>query len=330
MKRRDIVLLLGGVAVVRPLTVIAQQPAHRPLIGVLSPITREAAKANVDAFRGMLRDLGYVEGESIAVEFRFAGGRLDAVAALAVELAALRPDVIVVGSNEGGLAMHKATETIPVVVVAMTSDPVALGLVASYARPAGKITGTHLALTEDLIGKRLALLKEAAPSITRIGVVYNPDEVNTAVLVTRPLPDLAKALNLEFRLFPVRAATQFETAFAATEQERVEAFCVVETVLINANREHIVALVERSQRPAIYGFREFVASGGLMSLGANLPDEYRRAAGYVDKIVRGARPGDLPIDQAMRVEFVINLKTAKALGLSIPPSLLARADEVIE
>jgi putative ABC transport system substrate-binding protein len=322
-------MLLGVAAAVKPLTVLAQQPVHRPLIGVLSPITREAAKRNIDAFRGALRGLGYVEGESIAVELRFAGGRLDALAALAVELVALKPDVIVVGSNDGVLAVHKLTETIPVVGVGMAGDPVALGLVASYARPAGNVTGTNLAVTDDLIGKRLALLKEAAPSVTRIGVVWNPDELGTLTQL-QSLPRLGGALNLNLRPFPVRAAEQFETAFAAGEQERVEAFCVLETVLINANREQIVALVERSRRPAIYGFREFAVAGGLMSLGADLPDQYRRAAAYVDKIVKGTKPGDLPIDQAMRVELVINLKTAKAIGLTIPPSLLARADEVIE
>jgi ABC-type uncharacterized transport system substrate-binding protein len=328
VRRRDFITLL--VTGAWPLMAKAQQPAHRPLIGVLSPITREAAKANIDTFRAALRGLGYVEGESIAFEFRFAGGRWDALAALAAELAALKPDVIVVGSIDGGLAMHKVTETIPVVVVAMAGDPVALGLVASYARPAGNVTGTHIVVTEDLIGKRLALLKEAAPSITRIGVVYNPDDVNTAALIARPLPDFAKTLNLEFHLFPVQAAEQFEAAFAAADQQRVEAFLVWETVLMNANRERIVALVGRSRRPAIYGFREFAVAGGLMSLSASLPDQYRRAATYVDKILKGAKPGDLPIDQAMRVDLVINLKTAKALGVTIPPSLLARADEVIE
>jgi putative tryptophan/tyrosine transport system substrate-binding protein len=329
MKRRGFILLLGGAAVVRPLTVIAQQPPHRPLIGVLSPITREAAKRNVDAFHGALQTLGYVEGDNIAVEFRFAGGRLEALAALADELVALRPDIIVVGSNGGVLALKKATQTIPLVVVGMSDDPVALGLVASYARPGGNVTGFHLALTDDLVGKRLALLKEAAPRIARIGVVWNPDEPGLRT-IAQSFAKLGASLNLDLRPFPVRAAGQFETAFAGAEQEGVEAFCVLETVLMTANRERIVALVERSQRPAVYGFREFVVSGGLMSLGADLPDQYRRAASYADKILRGAKPGDLPIDQAMRVELVVNLKTAKALGFTIPPSIIARADEVIE
>jgi putative ABC transport system substrate-binding protein len=328
VKRRQFIALLG-VAAVRPLTAIAKEPAHRPLVGVLSPITLEAAKRNVDAFRGALRALGYVEGESIAVEFRFAGGQVEALAPLADELVALKPDVIVVGSNDGILALHKATQTIPLVGVGISSDPVALGLVASYAQPGGNVTGFHLALTDDLIGKRLALLKEAAPSIRRIGVVWNPDELGTP-LQSESLPRLSRALNLDLHPFPVRAAAQFEIVFASAEQERVEAFCVLENVLTTANRDRILALVEHSRRPAIYGFREFVVAGGLMSLGASLPDQYRRAAAYADKILNGAKPGDLPIDQAMRVELLVNLKTAKALGLTIPPSLLARSDEVIE
>jgi ABC-type uncharacterized transport system substrate-binding protein len=328
MRRRKFIAGLV-VAAVRPLTANAQQPAHQPLIGVLSPITREAAKRNIDAFRGALRALGSIEGENIAVEFRFAGGRLDALAPLANELVALKPDVIVVGSNDGILALHKATQTIPLVGVGISSDPVALGLVGSYARPGGNVTGFHLALTDDLIGKRLALLKEAAPSITRIGVVWNPDELGTP-LQSESFPRLGRALKLDLRPFPARAAAQFEIAFAAAEQERVEGFCVLENVLTSANRERILTLVERSRRPAIYGFREFAVAGGLMSLGASLPDQYRRAAAYADEILKGAKPGDLPIDQAMRVELVVNLKTAKTLGITIPPSILAGADEVIE
>ena len=168
-----------------------------------------------------------------------------------------------------------------------------------------------------------------APRITRIGMVFNPDEVGVAILA-RSLDELGRALNLDIRLFPVRSVAQFETAFASAEQERVEGFYVEENVLLNANRALIVALVERSRRPAIYGFREFVTAGGLMSYGASLPDQYRGAAAYSDKILKGTKPADLPIDQPTRFDLTINLKTAKALGLTIPPMLLARADEVIE
>jgi putative tryptophan/tyrosine transport system substrate-binding protein len=328
MRRRDLVMLLGGAAVMRPLTVIAQQPARRPLVGVLSPITAEAATGNIQAFRQALRELGYVEGESIAVEYRFAGGRLDALDALAAELAARKPDVIVAGSNDAILALRKATATIPLVAIGMADDLVKLGLIASYARPGGNVTGFHLAITDDLIGKRISLLREVAPDIMRIGVAFDPDDFNSSELIQRSVAKLDPALDV--RLVPVREAAQLESAFAVAEQERVEGFCVIEAVLISANRERIVGLVERLRRPAIYGFREFVVAGGLMSYGASLPDQYRRAAAYADKILKGAKPGDLPIDQSMRFDLAVNLKTAKALGLVVPSSLLARADEVIE
>jgi putative ABC transport system substrate-binding protein len=329
MRRRDLVKLVSGAAVVWPLAVVAQQPARRPLVGVLSPITREAAAGNIQAFRQALGALGYAEGENIAVEYRFAGGDKDALAALAAELVALKPDVIVVGSNDGILAVHKVTQTIPVVGVGLSFDLLNLGLIASYAHPGGNVTGFYGAVAGNLRGKRVSLLKEMAPRITRIGMVFNPDEVGDAFLA-RSLDELGRALNLDIHLFPVRSVAQFETAFAAAEQERVEGFYVEENVLLNANRALIVALVERSRRPAIYGFREFVAAGGLMSYGASLPDQYRGAAAYSDKILKGTKPADLPIDQPTRFDLTINLKTAKALGLTIPPTLLARADEVIE
>jgi putative tryptophan/tyrosine transport system substrate-binding protein len=329
MRRRDFILLGGGAAVLWPLAVVAQQ-AHRPLIGVLSPITREAASANIQALRQGLRDLGYVEGDSVTVELRFANGVDDALAPLAAELVALKPDVIVAGSNNAILAVHRATSTVPLVVIGMSADPVKLGLVASYARPGGNVTGFHLATTEDLMEKRISLLKEVAPGIARIGVIFDPDEVGADEMMARSARELHSAMNLDVRLLPVREAERFETVFAAAEQEGVEAFCVVESFLINANRERIVSLVERLRRPAIYGFREFVAAGGLMSYGTSLPDQYRRAAAYVDKIIKGTKPGDLPINQSMRFDLAINIKTARALGITLPQALLAQAVEVIE
>jgi putative ABC transport system substrate-binding protein len=221
IRRRRFLATLGGSAVAWPLAVVAQQPARRPLVGVLSPITREAAAGNIQAFRQALGDLGYAEGENIAVEYRFAGGDKDALAALAAELVALKPDVIVVGSNDGILAVHKVTQTIPVVGVGLSFDLLNLGLIVSYAHPGGNVTGFYGAVAANLRGKRVSLLKEMAPRITRIGMVFNPDEVGVAFLA-RSLDELGRPLNLDIRLFPVRSVAQFETAFAAAEQERVD------------------------------------------------------------------------------------------------------------
>lgn len=299
MRRRDFIMLWSA-AILWPRAILAQQPAHHPLIGVLSPITREAAVGNIQAFRQALRDLGYFEGENIAVEYRFAGGRSDALLALAAELVALKPDVIVAGGSPAIDVVRAASASIPLVVIGMAGDPVKSGWIASFARPGGTVTGMHLAITGDMIGKRISLLKELRLGIKRIGIVFAPGQEPSGFL-TPEIPRLEHATDIDIRIYTVSEAAQLEATFAAAEQERVDALCVVESVLMNANRERVVGLAERLRRPAIYGFREFVISGGLMSYGASLPDGYRRAAGYADKILKGAAPGDLPIDQAMRI-----------------------------
>jgi len=329
VNRRAFIVLLGS-AVAWPLAVIAQQPARRPFIALLSPITRETATANIEAFRRALRDLGYVEGESIAVEYRFAEGRRDILAALATEFVGRKPDVIVAGSTDAVLALQKVTDTIPVVGIAMTGDLVRLGLIVAYNRPGGHVTGTHFPTAEEMIGKRISLLKELVPGITRIGVVVNPEDIGGDEAVNRAADQFHRTLTLDIRFYPLREASQFETVFGAVEQQRVEALCVMESILVNANRERIVASIDRLRRPAVYGFREFAAAGGLMSYSANLPDQYRRAATYADKILKGAKPGDLPIDESREFDLTINLIAAKSLGLAVPPALLAQATEVIE
>jgi putative ABC transport system substrate-binding protein len=296
---------------------------------VLSPITREAAAANITAFRRALRELGYVEGRSITVEYRFAGGLADVIASHAAELVKLGPDVIVAGSVTAIVDLHEVTKTIPLVGIAMSGDLVGLGLVASYNRPGGNVTGLSFPLLEEMIGKRVSLLKELAPGITRVGFMFSPADFDETT-IERSADQLRKELHLDVRLYPLREPADFEVAFAAAERDGVDGLCVIESVLLNANRERIVALVNRLRRPAIYGFREFVVAGGLICYSISLPEQYRRAAAYADKILKGARPGDLPINEANEFDLAINLGAAKALGLTVPSSLLAQATEVIE
>jgi putative tryptophan/tyrosine transport system substrate-binding protein len=327
MRRREFITLLGGAAAAWPVVAAGQQ-LRRPMIGVLSPVSSAAATRYIEAFRAGLRDFGYEEGRNIAFEFRFSDGMPGRMPDLAAELVALKPAVIVTGSTPGALSARGATRTIPILVT-QNQDPMALGLAVSMARPGGNVTGFWSEGDESLIGKRLELLKEAVPGTAKVGFLVNPDDVTDSGALTS-LPGAARALGLAVRILDVRAATEFEAAFATAGLEGVQAIHVSQGPLFNTYRGELAAMALRARLPAVYGFREFAVAGGLISYATSLPDIYRRFAALVDKILKGTSPADLPIERATKFELVINLKTAKALSLEVPASLLARADEVIE
>jgi putative ABC transport system substrate-binding protein len=330
MGRREFITLLGGAAVLIacPLPLRAQQPQGRPLIGVLSPISAALAARNMEALRQGLRELGYVEGRNIAFEFRYAEGELARLPALAAELVALQPAVIIAGSAPAALAAREATRAIPI-VIASVQDPMALGLAASMARPGGNVTGLWSEGDDSLIGKRLELFKDAVPGASRLAVFVDRADASD-VSTVKAVPAAARALRLDLRVIEVRSASDFEAAFAAAAREGAQGLYVSQNPFFFARRAEIAAMALRARLPAVDGYREFAVAGGLMSYAASLPDFYRRFGAFVDKILKGANAGDLPIDRATKFELVVNLKTAKALGLTIPESFLLRADEVIE
>lgn len=329
MRRRKFLALLGSSAaapLVLPRATRAQQPG-RPMVGVLSPLSATSAARNINALRAGFRDLNYVEGRNLSLEIRYGAGTISQLPALAAELVALKPDAIVVGSTPGIVAAQSATRTIPLVMSAITVDPTTLGLAATLAKPGGNVTGFWLEGEAALIAKRLELLKDAVPGIARVGLAINPDDATDKVALEQ-LPAIARALN--FRVLEIRSPDTFEPAFAAAARDGVQALCISQGPLFNENRAQVTTLANRLRLPSVYGFREFTAAGGLLSYASNLPDIYRRAAGAVDKILKGARPGDLPIERPGRFDLVVNLKTAKSLGLAIPEPFLLIADEVIE
>jgi putative ABC transport system substrate-binding protein len=281
-----------------------------------------------EAFRGGLRELGYVEGRSIRIEFRTAQGRADRLPSLAEELVQLRADVIVVGNTASAQAVKRATSTIPIVIA--TSDPIASGLVTNLARPGENVTGVST-MTTELSAKRLQLLKETMPRLTRVGVLWNPATPLSPfqAKVIEDVRTAAASMAIKLKIVSVGTPEKFNGAFTDVSRAHVQAVYLVENPLFYAHRKALAALALQARLPAIYGTRAFADDGGLMSYGADYADQARRAAAYVDKILKGAKPGDLPIEQATKLELVINLKTAKALGLTIPQSVLARADEVI-
>jgi ABC-type uncharacterized transport system substrate-binding protein len=293
----------------------------------LSPISASTEVPILQALRQGLRDRGWVEGQNLTFEYRFAEGNLARLPELAAELVRLKVDVIVPGSTSAALAAKNSTKVIPIVMV-ITGDPVASGLVASLARPSGNVTGVT-ALGEDLSGKRLEVLREAVPGVNRVAVLSNPAYADTEPFL-KGTERAAGTSRVQLRMLEVRDPAELEKAFAAMSREHAGAFVVGTDPFFNTNRRRIVELAAKNRVPAMYGLREYVDDGGLMFYGASLPDMYRRAATYVDKVLRGAKPADLPVEQATKFELVINLKTARALGLTIPPSLLARADQVIE
>ncbi len=303
----------------------AQQTAAPRRIGVLlgglSPESKEA-----QAFRQGLRDAGYVEGRDVVIEWRSASGDYARVPALVADLVQRKVEVIVVTNTVAAQAVERARSTIPI-VMAVVSDPVGSGLVASLAHPGGNITGLSI-MTTELSAKRLQLLKETIPRLTRVAVLWNPDTLFHPKVIEE-LKAVAPSLSIELSVVGVRTPEEIGPAFSAVRRAHAQALYVIGDGLLLAHRAMLVKLASKDRLPSIYFARHFADAGGLMSYGANFGDLYRRSAGYVDKILKGAKPGDLPIEQPTKFEFVINLKTAKALGLSIPESILLRADEVI-
>jgi putative ABC transport system substrate-binding protein len=327
MRRREFITLVGSAAAAWPLVARAQQAPVRPIIGVLSPISIAAAARNTEALRTGLRDLGYSEGHNITLEQRYADGAIERLPDLAAELVALKPAVIVAGSPAAALAVRNATRSIPVVMNS-SPDPVRLGLAGSIARPGGNVTGFWWG-DETLVGKRLGLLKEAVPGTIRAALMVHADDPASADEL-KQVPIVSNALDLTLRVLEVREPSEFEAAFAIAVREKMQGLCVSTSPLFVSHRTELAALAARARLPAVYAFRDFAAAGGLMSYGASLSDLYRRKAALIDKILKGASPANLPIERPITFELLINLKTAKALGLNIPPALLARVDEVIE
>ncbi len=310
-----------------PCAAAAQESRQIARIGRLSPLSASATAHIQDAFRERLRDLGWVEGRNLAIEDRFAAGDVNRLPDLAAELVRLKVDVILAGSTPGALAAKKATTTIPIVMV-MGGDPVASGLVISLARPGGNVTGVT-ALVQELTGKRIELLKEAVPGVTRVAFLSDPTFPDSEPSL-KGAESAARALRVQLRVIEVHHPNELEKAFAAISNERAGALMVEQAVMFTQHRRRIVELAAKSRLPAMYGLREYVDAGGLMFYGTSLQEMYYRAATFVDKVLKGAKPGDLPGEQPTKFELLINVKTAKVLGLTMPRSLLLRADRIVE
>src|SRR5262245_15334965 len=303
----------------------AQQPAKIPRIGILIPGSSAfPTSARYDSFRQKLRDLGYIEGENISIEIRYAEGKEDRLSDFAAELVKLKVDVIVTSTVPGVLAAKNATSTIPIVFWAVF-DPVRAGLVSSLARPGGNITGLSI-LNPELDGKRLELLKETFPKITKVAYLRDAGSLRAGTA----MQEAARALGLQLQYLDLRSAKDFDGAFKAVLKERAQALTTSAVPIISMNQQRIVDFAAKNRLPAIYPYSEFIDAGGLMFYGVSFSDLFRRAATYVDKILKGAKPGDLPVEQPTKFELVINLKTARQIGLTIPPTVLGRADRVIK
>jgi len=313
-----------------PFPARAQQPKKIPRVGYLSAVDlpREAVRA--DAIRTALRERGYVEGQSIAIEYRYTQGKRERLPELAAELVRLKVDVIVVAGGETWIqAAKNATKTIPIVMTGVGADPVEAGLVDSLARPGGNVTGVTL-LNRELGGKRLDLFKEAVPKLVRVAVLYEPAVSGTAREVKEDLPVAARALKLTLKPWEIRDADGLERVFAALSKQRPDGLYLAGGPLLNVNQKRIVSFALKSRLPSMYIRREYAEGGGLMSYGADEAESYRRVAYFVDRILKGAKPADLPVEQPMKFELVFNLITAKQIGITIPQSVLFRADKVIK
>jgi putative ABC transport system substrate-binding protein len=326
MDRRAFVVGTGTVLLAAPLAARAQLAEKPSRVGFLF-YGAPGPSPELDAFRQGLRDLGYIEGQNIIIEYRFANGQVGRLPELAAELVRLNLDVIVTPGTPASLAAKKATSRIPI-VFAGVADAVGAGLVTTLARPGGNITGLT-SISAELGGKRLELLKVVVPKSSRVAVLYNPAD-RSNVLVLKELQESSRALGLTLQPHAVRGPGEFEGAFAAMTRERVQTLFGAAGALTTEHRKPLVGLAAKSRIPAMWGERQFVEVGGLMSYAVNFYDEVRQAATYVNKILKGAKPADLPVEQPTKFELVINLKAAKALGLTIPQSLLQRADEVIQ
>src|SRR5215813_5871624 len=309
----------------------AQQPAKIPRIGYLSNTDAATDSARAEGLRLALRELGYLGGQNIVFEYRFAEGRRDRESGLAAELVHLKVDIIVVATGDVAIqAAKNATKTIPIVMMGQGSDPVKAGFVQSLSRPGGNVTGiTNLA--RELGGRRLELFKEAVPKLSRVAVLYDPADPPSLHTVKELLPADARALKLTIQPWEIRAVDDFEKVFAALNKQRPDGLYALSAgAVMRPNEKRIAGFALKSRLPSVYLSREIVEAGGLMSYGRDLADNYRRVAYYVDKILKGAKPGDLPVEQPTKFELVINLKTAKQIGLTIPADLLLRADKVIK
>ena len=328
MNRREAIVALVALGAA-PFAARAQQAGKVTRIGFLST-NRAAAPGILEVFLQALRELDYIEGRNLLIEYRDAEGKLERLPVLAAELVALKVDVIVAATSPGALAAKQATKTLPI-VFCVGVDPVADGLVTGLARPGGNVTGLSM-LAPELVGKGLDLLKQAVPGVSRIAILRQPGAVSehTEKDILREAEVAARTLRLQLQFVEVRGPDDFDRAFSDVTRVRADALTVVGGNMFFSQRRRLAHLAAKNRLPGVYGLREYVDAGGLMSYGANQADLFRRAATYTDKILKGAKPGDLPIEQPTKFELVINLKTAKVLGLVIPRSLLQRADEVIQ
>jgi putative ABC transport system substrate-binding protein len=326
LQRREFITLLGGAAA-WPLAARAQQSAM-PVVGVLHIQSPDGYDSRLRAFRQSLKDSGYVEGENVAIEYRWAENQMDRLPLLAAELVRRKVDVIVAISPAAALAAKAATTIIPI-VFAVAGDPVQFGLVANLARPGGNATGVNFFLSE-LHAKRLELLRELVPAAARVAVLVNPSNAVDAVPNLREVEGAAQAMGLQIRVLNAAGSHEINVAFAALARERPDALFVVADPLFVGRRVQLTHLASRHAIPATYSTRDFPEAGGLMSYGTNVTDAWRQAGAYAGRILKGAKPADLPVVQSTKFELVINAETARMLGLEVPPTLLARADEVIE
>ena len=329
MKRRPFIMLIGGAAVTLPFCVRAQQPAGRVYrVGYFAITSRERSLHLMKAFEEGLRSLGYRVGENVVIEYRFADGEMARLPALATDLVRLGVDIIVSGNNVTTVAAMKATTTIPI-VMASSADPVSAGLVASLARPGGNVTGIAQDTGGEQHAKRVELLKDTLPNLSRVGILWNPDFAPNQERLTS-IREAAPALGLTLVPVEARGLDSLEQAFATMVRERAQMLVVLSDGVLFNCRGQIGVMALGNRLPAIAAAREYAEAGLLLTYGIDLRDQFRQSAVFVDKILKGAKPADLPVEQPTKFELVINLKTAKALGIIVPPTLLARADEVIE
>jgi putative ABC transport system substrate-binding protein len=326
MKRRKFIAVVASAAATWPFSAQGQRPPTVPRVGYLSPAIASAPRDQ--AFQEGLKELGYVEGTNIIVEYRYAEGRFDRLRGFAAELAELRVDIIVTALTQASLAAQNATRTIPI-VMAGVADPLGVGLVTSLSRPNANITGTS-GMNVELVGKTLELAKEIVPKASRVAVLWNPDNAVFQAQMLRATETAARKLGVQLHAFGVRRFEEFDCAFKAIAAQSVDALLVLGDPILLHHQERIIDFAGNSQLPAIYGVKDSAAAGGLIAYASDLTSQFRRAASYVDRILKGAKPTDLPVEQPTKFELVINLKTAKALGITFPLTLLARADEVIE
>jgi putative ABC transport system substrate-binding protein len=327
MRRRDFTVLFIVGATLRPFQIHAQQSRKIPKIGVLLPGAPVSSSPRTNAFLDGLRELGYVEGRTIAIEWKWGHDQTDTLSGLAADLVRGNVDVIVTGGTPAAKALKATTRTIPI-VMAVVGDPVAAGLVDNLARPGGNVTGFSI-VAPELGTKRLELLKEIVPNLSSIAVLSNPKNPQQKIEM-KEMQTAAQAMSLRLHSAEVSTEDGLEDAFVAMNKVGVQAFILLTDSIFFSQRKRTVDLASKYKLPAMYFFQVFVEEGGLMSYGPSDADLFRRAAGYVDRILKGAKPGELPVEQPTKFDLYINLRTAKALGLTIPPSLLARADEVIE